>query len=244
MLIGFLTLGLAYAQPSDPKEILETAIEKKQFNNSIQILTMSLFAKNGSKTVRSMEIHLRKDDEVLRSYTRFTSPPEIANTQLLFVDHPQQEDPQILYLPALKRIQRISGSKKKGSFMGSDFQYSDLELSLSGNETHALLSEDKKNWTIQSQDPQNKQYKYWITTISKEDYIPYKVQYYAKNGNLLKTLSIEETMNVDNRIIPKTTVMTNHKKGSKTQIQIQEIKVNLSEEALPLERFTVQQMEK
>lgn len=244
MLIGFLTLGIAFAQPSDPKEILETAIEKRQFHNSIQVLTMTLFAKNGSKTERSMEIHLRKDDEVLRSYTRFTSPPEIANTQLLFVDHPQREDPQILYLPALKRTQRISGSKKKGSFMGSDFQYSDLEMSLSGNETHTLLSEDEKTWTIQSQDPQNKQYKHWTTTISKADYIPYKVEYYAKNGTHLKTLSIEETMEVDHRIIPKTTVMTDHKKGSKTQIQIKKIQVNLSEEALPLDRFTVQQMEK
>ena len=244
MLIGFLTLGVAFAQPSDPKEILETAIQKRQFNNSIQVLTMTLFSKNGTKTERNMEIHLRKDDEVLRSYTRFTSPPEIANTQLLFVDHPQQEDPQILYLPALKRTQRISGSKKKGSFMGSDFQYSDLELSLSGSETHTLLAEDEKTWTIQSQDPKNKQYKHWITTISKEDHLPYKVQYYAKNGMHLKTLSIEETMTVDARVIPKTTVMRNHKKGSKTHIQIQDIQINLSEEALPLERFTVQQMEK
>ena len=113
--------------------------------------------------------------------------------------------------------------------MGSDFQYSDLELSLSGNETHTLLAEDEKTWTIQSQDPKNKQYKHWVTTISKEDHLPYKVEYYAKNGTHLKTLS---------------TMMHNHKKGSKTQIQIQDIQVNLSEEALPLERFTVQQMEK
>ena len=70
-------------------------------------------------------------------------------------------------------------------------------------------------------------------TISKEDYLPYKVQYYAKNGTHLKTLSIEETMTVDDRIIPKTTMMHNHQKGSKTQIQIQEIQINLSEEALP-----------
>ena len=244
MLIGLLAIGIALAQPSTPKEILETAIEKRQFKNSIQKLTMTLFAKNGSKQERHMEIQLRKDDDVLRSYTRFTSPPEIANTQLIFVDQPQQDDPQLLYLPALKRVQRISGNKKKGSFMGSDFQYSDLELSLHGNETHTLLSEDEQSWTIQSQDPQNKQYKHWITTVSKTDYIPYKVDYYAKNGTHVKTLSIEETMEVDHRIIPKTTVMTNHKKGSKTHIQIQEIRLNLSEEDIPLDRFTIQQFER
>lgn len=241
MLIGLLTLGFAVAQPSTPKEILETAIEKRQFKNSIQELTMTLFAKNGAKKERNMKIFLRKDDDTLHSYTRFTSPADIKNTQLLFVDRPQQEDPQLLYLPALKRIQRISGNKKKGSFMGSDFQFSDLELSLSGDETHTILSEDEKNWVIQSQDPKNKQYKHWITTISKTDYLPYTIEYYAKNGTLFKTLSIEETMNVDEHVIPKTTIMTNHKKGTKTQLQIQTIDIKTE---IPLDMFTPQQMEK
>jgi len=241
MLIGLLTLGLALAQPSTPKEILETAIEKRQFKNSIQELTMTLFAKNGSKRERSMKIYLRKDEDTLRSYTRFTAPADIKDTQLLFVDRPKQDDPQLLYLPALKRVQRISGSKKKGSFMGSDFQFSDLELSLSGSETHTILSEDEKNWIIQSQDPQNKQYKHWVTTISKTDYIPYTIEYYAKNGTHAKTLTIEETMIVDNHIIPKTTIMTNHKKGTKTRLQIQTIDIKTE---IDPELFTPQQLEK
>ena len=241
MLTGLLALGLAFAQPSTPKEILETAIEKRQFKNSIQDLTMTLFAKNGTKKERTMKIYLRKDDDVLRSYTRFTSPADIQNTQLLFVDRPKQDDPQLLYLPALKRIQRISGNKKKGSFMGSDFQFSDLELSLSGSETHSILSEDDKNWVIQSQDPKNKQYKHWIATISKIDYLPYKIEYYAKNGNLLKTFLIEETMEVEDRTIPKTTTMTNHKRGTKTELQIQTIDVQTD---TPLDFFTVEQMER
>ena len=45
MLIGLLTLGIALAQPSTPKEILETAIEKRQFKNSVQELTMTLLRK-------------------------------------------------------------------------------------------------------------------------------------------------------------------------------------------------------
>ena len=242
MFLALCTLGLFHAYAQDPKEILEEAISKRQFQNSIQSLNMTLIAKNGSVQERSMEIHLRKDEDILRSYTRFTAPPEIANTQLLFVDHPKQDDPQLLYLPALKRVQRISGNKKKGSFLGSDFQYSDLELSLSGSETHTLLSEDDKRWVIQSEDPKNKQYKRWTTTISKVDHLPHTVEYYAKNGTHIKTLSIEETMTVEGQIIPKTTIMVNHKKGTKTRISIQDIDVNLSEDKLPLERFSPQQL--
>ena len=241
MFIGLLALGIAIAQPSTPKEILETAIEKRKFKNSYQELTMTLFAKNGAQKERSMQIYLQKDEDTLRSYTRFTAPADIKGTQLLFVDRPKQDDPQLLYLPALRRVQRISGRKKKGSFMGSDFQFSDLELSLSGTETHTLLSEDEQNWIIQSQDPQNKQYKHWITTISKTDYLPNKVEYYAKNGTHIKTLSIAETMSVDNQIIPKTTIMTNHKKGTKTQLQIQTIDIKTE---IDPDLFTPQQLEK
>ena len=82
MFIGLLALGIAIAQPSTPKEILETAIEKRKFKNSYQELTMTLFAKNGAQKERSMQIYLQKDEDTLRSYTRFTAPADIKGTQL------------------------------------------------------------------------------------------------------------------------------------------------------------------
>ena len=238
LLMLFSSLSLA----KTPTEILEEAIAKQKIENSIQTITMTLIAKNGTKQERTMEIHVRKDEDAVRSYTRFSSPPEIAGTQLLFVDVPNQDDPQLLYLPALKRVQRISGSKKEGSFLGSDFLFSDLELSLDSNETHNIISEDDENWVIQSSNPQSKQYKHWITTISKKDLLPYSIAYYAKNGSHLKTFSIEKTMTVEGRLIPSLTTMSNHIKGTKTQLEVNTIEINLSSEKLPMERFSPQNL--
>jgi hypothetical protein len=231
-----------FAYASEPEEILQEAIEKQQIENSIQTLTMLLISKNGTKKERTMEIHIRKDDDALRSYTHFTDPPEIAGTQLLFIDHPQKDDPQLLYLPALKRVQRISGSKKNGSFLGSDFRFSDLELSLNEGASHTLLSENEKTWVIQTIDPKDRHYSKWNSTISKEDHLPYTIEYFAKNGALAKTFSIEETMTIEAQRIPKVTQMTNHIKGSKTRLTIKNIEVNLTDEKLPLERFTPQNL--
>ena len=238
----FLILLSSFSWAKTPKEILEEAIAKQQIENSIQTLTMTLFAKNGSIQERKMEIHVRKDEDAVRSYTRFSSPPEIAGTQLLLVDHPNQDDPQLLYLPALKRVQRIAGGQKDGAFLGSDFLFSDLELSLDGKETHSITEENEEEWVIQSSNPQNKQYKYWVTTISKKDLLPYRISYYAKNGSHIKTFSIEKTMTVDGRIIPAITVMSNHLKGTKTKLEINSIAINLSEDKLPLERFLPQNL--
>jgi len=234
-------LGLAHA--ADPQQIIEESIAKQQIENSIQTLTMTLYAKNDTQQIRQMEIHVRKDSDVLRSYTRFTAPSEIEGTQLLFVDHPNQEDPQLLYLPALKRIQRISGAKKNGSFLGSDFRFSDLELSLNGTETHTLESETDTHWIIRTVDPKEKNYSSWRTTISKADYLPYTIEYYSKNGSLYKTFSVEKTMTVDTHTIPQTTWMKNHQKGTKTRLHIENIEINLTPERLPLSRFSPEQLE-
>ena len=42
------------------------------------------------------------------------------------LDDPDRDDDQWLYLPALRKTKRIASSDKSGSFMGSDFNYSDM----------------------------------------------------------------------------------------------------------------------
>ena len=45
---------------------------------------------------------------------------------MLTHSHKVEDDDQWLYLPALKRVKRISSSNKAGSFMGSEFAYEDM----------------------------------------------------------------------------------------------------------------------
>ena len=40
--------------------------------------------------------------------------------------HKEEADEQWLYLPALKRVKRISSSNRSGSFMGSELAYEDM----------------------------------------------------------------------------------------------------------------------
>ena len=105
--------ALLYAK--DPKEILEEAIQKQQLENSIQTVQMTLVSKSGSKQIRVFSMMIRRDDDALRSYTRFEKPNEIRGTQLVFVDRPNKKDPQLMYLPALGRVQRIAGNAQKGA---------------------------------------------------------------------------------------------------------------------------------
>ena len=61
-----------------------------------------------------------------RSLVVFDSPRDIKGTALL--SHAQILDPddQWLFLPALKRVKRISSTNKSGPFVGSEFAFEDF----------------------------------------------------------------------------------------------------------------------
>ena len=191
MITWILTLGLAWGQSAE--EIIKKAIEQRRVDNSIQLIGMTLEAKNGGKQQRTFELTIRRDDDAVRSYTKFTNPPELANTQFVVVDRPDQNDPQLMYLPSLKRVQRIAGKARKGSFMGSDFSYADLEISLNGDETHTMKEESDSMWVIESNGGQAAVYSKWISHISKATYLPEKIEFYDKRGKQVKILVVEQT---------------------------------------------------
>jgi hypothetical protein len=238
----FMMMLAALCFAEEPKELLEAAIAKQQVENSIQTIEMTLVAKNGGKRVRRFTLHIRKEGDAVHSYTRFLSPADVAGTQLVVVDSPGKEDPHLLYLPALKRVQRISGKAQSKSFMGSDFSYADLEVKLNGEEEHTLLEDNEQWWIIQTI-PTSGSYGKWISHISKSDSIPRKVEYFDRKGEPLKTLSIEQIREEEGISIPTHSEMRHHQKGTATILRIEEIRLNVPKEELPLRMFTATHME-
>ena len=57
---------------------------------------------------------------------RFDRPRDIKGTAFLSFTHAVGADDQWLYLPALKRVKRISSNNKSGPFLGSEFAYEDF----------------------------------------------------------------------------------------------------------------------
>lgn len=61
-----------------------------------------------------------------RSLLVFKWPGDIRNTALLTHVYTGKNDDQWLFLPAMERVRRISGSGRSGSFVGSEFAYEDM----------------------------------------------------------------------------------------------------------------------
>ena len=82
-----------------------------------------------------------------KSLIIFDSPRDIKGTALLSYAKILDPDDQWLYLPALKRVKRISSVNKSGPFVGSEFAFEDftaLELNKYASLTGGLQVETEK----------------------------------------------------------------------------------------------------
>ena len=101
--------------------------EDQGFVNQVSEATMTLRNKQGQESTRRMTIKsLEVDGDGDKSLTIFSSPRDVKGTAFLSFTHALEPDDQWLFLPALKRVKRISSNNKSGPFMGSEFAYEDI----------------------------------------------------------------------------------------------------------------------
>jgi len=241
--LGLLVATSATAAPT-PREIVEKAESQRRISNSIQQMKMTLVSKSGSERVREFELKVRRDDDAVRSHTRFLAPADVAGTAMVIVDHPDTIDEQLLYVPALKRVTRISGKARSGAFLGSDFSFEDLEVNNTDDATHTLVSEDDVHWVIETKPGAGSSYGRIVSTVRKSDYLPTNVAYFDKKDAALKTLTVLDTLETGGATYPKTSEMVNHKKGTKTRLEVLDYKVDVPAADLPDSLFSQTALER
>lgn len=164
------------------------------FGDSVADLKMLLKSSNGDETLRLFKMNtLEVTGDGNKSLSIFNSPPDVKGTALLTFTHALEPDEQWLYLPALKRVKRISSSNKSGPFLGSEYAFEDLTSFEVPKYKYKYLRDevinDKDCFVIELY-PQYEEsgYTRQISWIEKERYIPLKIEYYDRKNALLKTL--------------------------------------------------------
>lgn len=232
------------AMANDADSIIEKARKVQRINNAIQEVNMVLRSKNGSTRERTFEMRIRKDGDVVRTYVRFSQPSDVAGTQLVMVDNPDKVDEQVLYLPALKRTNRIAGRARKGAFMGSDFAYEDLEISDASAGTHTLISESEAVWVIDSTPGSDSSYGRIRAHVSKNDFMIRTVEFFDAKDQAVKRLDVTDTATDNGVTIPTKSVMKNLKRGTSTEMNVSNYRLNVPAAEIPDETFTVGYLER
>ncbi len=192
----FSTMLSATAQADSKKAGLEIALKNDKVNQGFKSesskLEMKLINAYGDITTRSMLSQvLEGSDEGDLSLTTFEWPADVKGTKMLTHSMKSTDDKQWLYLPALKRVKRISSKNKSGSFMGSEFSYEDLGSQEVEKFDFDLLGETqfegRKVWHM-VRIPKDKRsgYSKQVVWVDQEYHNPLKIEYFDRKGVLLK----------------------------------------------------------
>ena len=198
------------------------------FGTSSVLLTMTLADRRGRETVRDLQIDtFEKEGEGNgdKSLTRFFSPPDVEGTALLSHARILDPDNQWLYLPALRRVKRISSANKSGPFVGSEFAFEDLTANELGKYEYTYLetveedglSLDKVECIpLYERSGYTKLNCYFDTEIFQSR----KVEFFDRGGNLLKTLELQDYREYEGGYWRShRQVMTNHLTGKSTVLE-------------------------
>lgn len=247
-LIGLMALPAA-AQDLTADAIISKSQGNRRVSNSVQTLKMELFDKSGRSRSRTITSKIKQaEGQGALSYVRFDEPEDVAGVQFLTRENPGGEDDQFLYMPAGDILNRISGSSRRGSFMGSDFSFEDLNIGNPEDGTHALRgdaditvagSQFKVHVIETVPNPDLKSaYTKLVTYIDTTNFLPRQVEFFDKKGELIKRMTVEESKKDGDSIVPLRTVMEQLKRGSKTVITVQDYKIDVPAEELPDSMFT------
>jgi hypothetical protein len=243
VLIATLLTSLGAAEPS-AEALLEEARARYRVQDASQTLRMTLESRSGSRRVRELEVMLRRDGPTLSSYTRVTSPPAVAGTQLLLVDHADRPDELLLWLPALRRVTPVRGRARDGAFMGSDFRYRDLELDAGEGASHRLVERTETSWVVETTCGPGAPEPRFVTRIDRADSLPRQVEWFDEQGQVTRRLTVERVELHDGVPVPMISRMEDLRRGSSTTLEITAIQLGLGPEALPDALFTAEYLER
>jgi len=229
VLAVFLAIPTAYAESPEEKGLrIAIAVDKRDegFEDSIAEQVMILRNKQGQESKRQLRVKvLEVQDDGNKSLFVFDNPRDVKGTAMLIHAHKDASDDQWLYLPALKRVKRISSSNKSGSFMGSEFSYEDLTAQEVEKFTYNYLREEPcAEWVCHVVErfptEEHSGYKRQVAWYDTEELRTVKVDYYDRKDAHLKTLAIEGYQQyLDYFWRASTWTMTNHVTGKSTVME-------------------------
>lgn len=209
--------GLAIAVEADKRD--------KGWGDQATTSKMTLRNSQGAESTREIRgkaLEVEGDGD--KSLTIFDTPRDVKGTAFLSFTHTLKADEQWLYLPALKRVKRISSSNKSAPFMGSEFSYEDISSQEVGKYKYKFIKDDKFNGRdvfVMERYPQYKKsgYTKQVTWIDKEMYQPLKIEFYGRKKVLLKTLTQHDYKKyVDKFWRAGRLEMINHQTGKSTTL--------------------------
>jgi Outer membrane lipoprotein-sorting protein len=226
LLISSQSIIAQTAEEKGLQIVVEADKKDLGFGNSKSEMEMVLRNRSGQESKRKIKnktLEVQGDGD--KSLVIFEEPRDVKGTAFLSFTHATGADDQWLYLPALKRVKRISSNNKSGPFMGSEFAFEDISSQEVDKYTYKYIKDDTYNnldcFVIERYpvDPKSG-YSKQIVWYDKAEYRQHKIDSYDRKGTLMKTLTIHGHKQYKNKYWRQGEMkMVNHITGKSTDLK-------------------------
>jgi hypothetical protein len=194
--------GLVAAIEKGIQIALDAEVYDQGFGDTESEMHMTLYNRHGEKSERDLR---QRTLEVVgldigdKSMMIFDKPRDVAGTAMLTYAKVLEADDQWLYMPAAKRVKRISSKNKSGPFMGSEFAFEDFSSQEFGKYTYRYLRDEpcpddpSQNCHVSERYPlyENSGYVKQVSWAD-EQHRGHRIEFYNRRCDVLKVLTMSD----------------------------------------------------
>lgn len=190
----------ASAEEVDAETIIDQAVEINSlgFESGQAEVHLSVVDSQGEERTRELDVRSRREDERSQTVMTLTNPADVRGQAFLFRENADGDDDIWMYVPAFEVTRRVEGSQRQASFLGTHFTFADLESQDLREATYEKKDDDTIGehavYVVEAtpEDPAQSDYERVVAYVRKDDYIPLRIRYYDRDGELEKTLFTEQ----------------------------------------------------
>lgn len=233
-----LTAGIASAQAAhEGREIMRGVDERPRGADEVLRSTWRLIDKRGNERVRKTRFYWmdqRAADQglVSKRLIVFDAPATIKDTAFLVHSRSGalEDDLRWVYLPALRKVRRISGGDRDKLFAGSDFTYDDLAGRSLDEDEHTFLREETRehvlHLVVQSRPVGDSPYQKRVQWVNPVNHTVSRVEFYGPGERLDKVLEAR-WREQDGLWFWDHLVMDNLRRRHQTVVEVDEVRHDL-----------------
>jgi len=240
--IMFILLSFTFLFSLQAEEDVDSIMKKfskvLEFSNLSGSIKVEMISQKGdTREIEARAFQKQVSKDQLNMLFVFDYPPTVRDTGILLNTYFNGDQSNMwIYLPAVKRIKRISLEQSGGGyFMGSDFTYSDFIMRTLEDYNREIIGEKTieghdcyviKDWAKDKKKQQEMGYSYVINYIGKDDYFLYARDYYDLSGNLLKIYRVKNVLKYGTSMYPTNIVMQNVQTDHKSILSFYDYKTD------------------
>jgi len=226
LIIFILLTGVLLAQSGyEIAKMVDERLAPRDLTNTTNMILTNSRGKTRTHTMISKSMDGNKKQIIW-----FLEPKDDKGVAFLKIEHDDKDDEMRMWLPAFKKVRRISSKKKGDAFMGSDLSYEDLSSrNLDENDYNRLDDEivDGKDCYVLEITPgkeANSSYSKHVSWIEKSSLMGVKEESYDKRGRLKKvkefTFQILKDYHVIKRVFVKDVQKTHTTEVTFSDVQV------------------------